>query len=85
MPRQPVICKCGSCDSVGYIIEVRLIPATLKILQRAYKCQTVDFQHCFSEKQIITVCSAKPPKNKAIFMWHIINQFLKKQDLEYAN
>jgi hypothetical protein len=81
MPRQPVICKCGSCDSVGYMVKISLNEATLKILQRAYKCQTVAFKLRPEEVSCVICWSPTYPKKKAFVIWAAVDDLLKKHNL----
>ena len=81
MPRQPVFCKCGSCDSVGYMVKIGLIESTIKILQRANKCQTSAFKLRPTEANHIICWIPTYPKNKSFLIWATVDDFLKKHDL----
>lgn len=71
MPRKPVMCKCGSCEILGYVVQVNFIKATVKYEQRAYRCQVPDFKR-FGKIEFLKFWTDEFPENKSIFLSHLL-------------
>ena len=73
MPRKPVICKCGSCEKLGYVVQVNFIKGTVKYEQRAYKCQALDFKRV-GKLKFLKIWTEEFPEDKSLFLSRMLEK-----------